>query len=243
MFRLATNFTDFVSRDENPVGTWTLKVTDPENPELNGTFVGWNMILWGSAIDADRATLYELPPDDEVFPPVKSDGDGETPTTTTMYTKPTEHLPDDHGEAEGENTKAAFGSATASPTSTPYGDSGWIPGMAAMTSGRKWFIGSLVIVALFGIGVGIFFWRRKVAQRQKQANYSSLPAGESVSMSALDQGGTRELYDAFGEISDDEDAELLKDSDREGRYHDEPESRSSPRSDSNTEGSWVHTSS
>ncbi|KAJ3501521.1 hypothetical protein NLJ89_g9299 [Agrocybe chaxingu] len=36
---------------EDPVGEWVLKVNDQKDPEHNGTFLGWNMALWGSAID------------------------------------------------------------------------------------------------------------------------------------------------------------------------------------------------
>jgi len=62
---------------------------------------------------------------------------------------------------------------------------------------------------LFGIAVGIFFWRRAARRR---ANYTSLPVGDEVAMSSLPvgtRGGqrTKELYDAFGEVSDDEDAD------------------------------------
>jgi kexin len=62
---------------------------------------------------------------------------------------------------------------------------------------------------VFGITVGIFFWRRRVA-RIKADNYTAINDND-LSMTALGTsmtGGprtTRELYDAFGEVSDDDD--------------------------------------
>jgi len=66
---------------------------------------------------------------------------------------------------------------------------------------------------VFGVGVGIFFWRRRVA-RINATTYTALNNDNNeLSMTALGTsmtGGprtTRELYDAFGEVSDDDDDE------------------------------------
>jgi len=67
-------------------------------------------------------------------------------------------------------------------------------------------------VLLFGISAGVFFWRRRAARRRR-ANYATLAnddlAMSSVSRDGRSPGGARakELYDAFGEVSDDEDAD------------------------------------
>ncbi|GLB34764.1 putative kex protein [Lyophyllum shimeji] len=203
---------------EDPVGNWTIKVTDQHTPKKsNGTFLGWNMKFWGSTIDPSKARKYEVPLVENVLPvhidppPLPS-----TPTTTKVLTKPTAHLPDDHGSAPGENTNPAFSSVGASgPTGTPNptADVGWFPSLSNLVANQKWFFGAVGAVALFGIGMGVFFWRRRKA---RLANYSTLPAGDDLSMSALATGRqsgvmtggnrpTRELYDAFGEVSDDDD--------------------------------------
>lgn len=178
------------------------------------------MILWGTTIDPSKATKWEVPLIDDILPPLESQPRPiitPSPTTSKQHPKPTEHLPGDHGEAAGENSKPAFTSAAddavqPSPTSTDPAtitsspDLGWFPDMSSLATGQKWFFVALGAVSLFGIGVGVFFWRRRAAAASKYA-----PLGEeSVSMSALGTAAsgprtTRELYDAFGEVSDDDD--------------------------------------
>ncbi|KAG6851307.1 hypothetical protein H0H93_011743 [Arthromyces matolae] len=201
---------------ENPIGDWTIRVSDQELPESNGTFLGWNLKFWGTTIDPAKALKFEVPLVENVLPvhietpvfPTPS------PTSTKVLTKPTAHLPDDHGTAPGENTSPAFSSALPDPTSSsiPNGDLGWFPSLSNLVASQKWFFGAIGVVALFGIGMGVFFWRRRKA---RLTQYNALPGGDDVSMSALtpNQRGTlatgnrptRELYDAFGELSDDDD--------------------------------------
>ncbi|KAG6916651.1 hypothetical protein DXG01_005937 [Tephrocybe rancida] len=205
---------------EDPVGDWTIKVTDQETPETsNGTFLGWNMKFWGSTIDPAKALKFEVPLVENVLPvhiippvfPTPS------PTSTKVLSKPTAHLPDDHGTAPGENTNPAFSSALPGPTgsSVPSADVGWFPSLSNLVANPKWFFGAVGAVAVFAIGMGVFLWRRRKA---RLAQYNALPAGDDLSMSTLAAGHrgpvaagsrpTRELYDAFGELSDDdEDAE------------------------------------
>lgn len=183
------------------------------------------MSLWGSVLDSDKAQTFVLSDPDVPFPPppdldVISSTVNEQTTTSKFYPKPTEHLPGDHGVAEGEATRPAFSSAqsdiveatasvpsaSASETLTPAPDEGWFPGMYKLVSNSKWVFGAAGVVIIFGIGVGAFFlWRRRMAQR---GQYRSL-AGQDVSMNSLEGGkqasGTRELYDAFGTVSDEDD--------------------------------------
>lgn len=141
----------------------------------------------------------QIPPENSPLPP--------TPTTSKVLAKPTSLLPVDHGTAEGENTNPAF------PSGTPTTDMGWFPDMGNLVSNQKWFFVAAGAVVLFGLGAAIFFWRRRRAARL--SNYTTLPAGDDVSMSALSSNRgvagssrpTKELYDAFGEVSDDEDDE------------------------------------
>ena len=180
------------------------------------------MVFWGSSIDASKAQKFEtleiedlLPPPEEVQNPVI------LPSTTTslkQHPKPTANLPDDHGVAAGENTKPAFSTAQPTPTSTSIADNsgtagtGWFSGMSSLMTSQKWLFIALGVVLLFGIAVGIFFWRRHMAK--KAARYAELnderemtinPMGSSAASGGLRT--TRELYDPFGHPSDDEDEE------------------------------------
>ncbi|KAF8965238.1 peptidase S8/S53 domain-containing protein [Flammula alnicola] len=202
---------------ENPVGDWTLKVKDQNKANSNGTFLGWNMILWGSTIDPSQAMKWEVPLVDDVLPPVEAPPrpiivlPPTTTTTTRQHPKPTANLPGDHGVATGENSKPAFSSAvddivqpsaTSTDPATISGspDLGWFSDMSSLVTGQKWFFVALGAVSIFGLAVGVFFWRRRAANASK---YTSLNNDNDVSMTALGTSmsgprTTRELYDAFG---------------------------------------------
>jgi kexin len=89
---------------------------------------------------------------------------------------------------------------------TPTPDEGWFSDMSNLVSSQKWFFGAIGAVVLFGVGAGVFFWRRRVKHRA----YAALSAGDDLPMSSVSRNRrprARELYDAFGEVSDDEDAD------------------------------------
>ena len=192
------------------------------------------MSLWGSVADPQKEHKpYIVPIEDEVLPPLPSNttDDGTlssilpSSTSTKTIPRPTEHLPGDHGESDGENHKPAFSttgaasptkpaedvaeSSTASPSITATPDEGWFSDLGKLASNQVWFFLAIGTVVIFGVGAGLFFWRRAVRRR---AHYTSLPASEDVAMSSIGAGRatqrTKELYDAFGEVSDDEDDEL-----------------------------------
>ncbi|KAI0042684.1 hypothetical protein FA95DRAFT_1525115 [Auriscalpium vulgare] len=209
--------------DENPIGDWTIRVSDVGAEGRHGHFLGWSLSLFGSVVNPDAPLkTYEISILESLLPPVLQSEPSDPPTSTKAHPKPTDHLPGDHGTAPGEADKPAFDdggnddiaepSPTTSPsspssTSTPTPDEGWFAGMSNLVSDRKWFFGAAGLVLIFGVGVGIFFWRRSVGRRR--AAYATLPAGDDVAMSSLDRDTqrTKELYDAVGELSDDEDAD------------------------------------
>jgi kexin len=85
---------------------------------------------------------------------------------------------------------------------TPTADEGWFSDMKNLSSNQRWVGGALAIAFLFLAGAGIFFWRRRAAARRRRAQYASVAGDTSVPMRSR---GTKELYDAFGEVSDDDD--------------------------------------
>ncbi|KAJ7461457.1 peptidase S8/S53 domain-containing protein [Mycena latifolia] len=271
---------------ENPVGDWTIKVSDQGSEAHNGSFLGWNMVFWGSSIDPSKATSYEVPLDevDVALPPHETPPPSPTTsaaTSTKQHAKPTAHLPGDHGDAAGENTNATFPgqadttipSSSPSPaaSSTPTADEGWFSDMSNLVKSQAWFFGAVGAVAIFGIAAGLYFWRRRV---QRLRNYSTLPEGDELPMSGVRgsrlSGGprTKELYDAFGEVSEDEDDDDADEQTRlragydddtratvsRGRpsqYRDDPEigashsragGAASPDEGSPSDGSWEHAS-
>ncbi|GBE81896.1 Protease KEX1 [Sparassis crispa] len=217
---------------EDPVGDWTIRVSDQDNEDSTGTFLGWSMSLWGSVVDPSKGIkVYEVPLIDSLLPPLQDDAPTSTipvPTPTSKtHSKPTDHLPGDHGQSEGEASKPAFPGSqqtsskpaddiamptvSATATATPTPDEGWFADLSNLVTNQIWFFIALGAVAIFGLGVGVYFWRRAVRRR---ANYTSLPVSDDVAMDSIpgvnrSRGSqrTKELYDAFGEVSDDEEEE------------------------------------
>ncbi|KAI9446169.1 peptidase S8/S53 domain-containing protein [Lactarius indigo] len=212
--------------DEDARGTWTIRVSDIGAKDRTGHFLGWQLSLFGSTIDASIAREYEISLFDKVLPSLPSPNEpvvGDHPSTTTKaHPKPTEHLPGDHGEAEGEADKPAFETGdptedTAEPTSSsstapsgtmvPTADEGWFSDMSTLVSNQRWVFGAAGLVFLFGLTAGVFLCRR-AARRRRAEDYSALP-GDDLALGVLPRGRrgprTKELYDAFGERGDDED--------------------------------------
>jgi kexin len=199
-------------------------------------------MLWGECIDASKAKPYELPDKEEPFddPTVTMTP---VPSSTKVLVKPTHNLPPDHGTANGEADKPAFNNGSSStPTPTPFpanpADEGYFTHITDLVGSNRWLFGAFGIVALFGVGSGLFLWRRRRQARQRRSgDYSALP-GDAVPMGSLERGSvsgprSKELYDAFGEVSDEEDDEnagLVRRTEDEliRPYRDAPESPEGP---------------
>ena len=95
---------------------------------MNGTFFGWNMVLWGSAIDGSKARKFWPPVVDDVLPPSDISPrpvlNGPDLTVTTVYFKLTDHLPADHGSA-------------ISPPGDDSPSCAWYSHMATLVSAQK----------------------------------------------------------------------------------------------------------
>lgn len=206
-------------------------MSDQGKPDRKGFFLGWSMSLWGSAIDAAAAKPWVLPK-----PASKGHGHGHTDVpeegsvtittsssaTTKQHSKPTDHLPEDHGHAEGEAHKPGFedhpplhtttSSTTSRPSSSgvPPVDEGYFSGMTGLLKSQTWVFVALGAVAVFGLSTGLFFLRRRQQQRARAA-YNPVAEDEDIHMRSVQdstggqRGRTRELYDAFGEVSDDDE--------------------------------------
>jgi len=241
------------------------------------------MSFFGSTIDASQAVPYTLnaitaspgnplPP----LPPTATTGG------TKTHPKPTAHLPGGHGSTQGEASNPAFNTSAGVPQqdaaeTTPSSDSGYFTGMSRLLKNSTWLIFAIGAVVLFGIGATIFFWRRsRRLARPPIDDYERVAPGEDVPMMNTSdrpsgawtrERGTKELYDAFGEVSDDEaddqpgirqplqsggvgyHSAFLEDDDPQSAalhapYKDEPEHREKGNTSptSNDDSSWEHAS-
>ncbi|KIJ27821.1 hypothetical protein M422DRAFT_270921 [Sphaerobolus stellatus SS14] len=259
--------------DENPIGNWTIRIADQGTPNESGRFLGWTISLFGSSIDASAAVPYTLnavtPSPGNPLPPVPP---SVTQPGTKTHPKPTAHLPGQHGSKPGEADTPAFSpvKGTEDAVVDPTPDEGYFTGWSKLLKNSTWLIGAIGVVILFGIGATLFFWRRsRQLARTENNDYERVAPGEDVPM--MDRGGTKELYDAFGEVSDDEadeetglrqpmqsvplgyHSEFLEDEDApspsshvDTRYRDDPhpeDHRRGPASPgSNDDSSWEHAS-
>lgn len=222
-----------LNRDENPVGNWTIRVKDQGAADSTGSFLGWSISLWGGAIDASKAfklevkatdpSLPPLHPDDAANHPVISSSTEAAATATKAPSKPTDHLPTDHGHATGEAEHPAFtttkttssSSASTSPSSTATLDPeelGWFSDLGDLVGHQQWVFAAGGAVLIFAIGATVFFCRRRRSARRRHAEYAAITGGDDVALGIVERGAgggprTKELYDAFGEVSDDEDAD------------------------------------
>lgn len=229
--------------DESPVGTWKLRVFDPAHPNKVGNLYAWSMSLWGASIDPTKAVPWDFPENSieyhETLVAAPETTIIKLPpsyTSSAKLKKPTDHLPDDHGSAEGENHIDFTNHGTNAPvTVQPEADTGYISGLKKNST---WVVIAGGLVVIFAGSLAAFFVMRKRKMRgsgsggaggRGDGGYESLPGDEEVAMGSLDDaarraGGrgekarrTKELYDAFAEGSDEED-DPIEDGDKvEGR--------------------------
>ena len=133
------------------------------------------MVLWGSAIDASKAKMYWQPVVDDVLPPsdvpsrpVLNDPDL---TETTTLSKPTDHLPPDHGSAISPQPSGK------KPTQSPASDNPSDAWYSHMATAQKWFFAGMGFASLLLIAALVYFWRRRMAQN-RLAEYTSLAADD-----------------------------------------------------------------
>nr|XP_019011937.1 kexin [Kwoniella pini CBS 10737]OCF50718.1 kexin [Kwoniella pini CBS 10737] len=197
--------------EENPVGTWTIKVKDANNPEKTGRFIAWSLQLWGETIDASKAKLWQ--PAEEGQPDQEQTG-SDPSATTTQKPKPTDLLPGNHGDVTGEATKPGLVSTTQQapqPTTTddaeeditePTGitdedaDEGFFSGITTLSKNSTWIAGAGMIILLTGVGIGAFFYYRSRKRRQNLFGLSNngegargayAPVSEDVPMGLLER--------------------------------------------------------
>ncbi|KAK0564317.1 pheromone processing endoprotease [Tilletia horrida] len=260
--------------DEDPRGEWKLEVFDRATPEKTGNFFAWSMTLWGSAIDPALARPWTFPSNTaEAHESLKGEPPASTTAAGTKPSKPTDHLPDNHGTAPGEShidftnpdkSKPPPAAGTPSPAlEKPAADTGYLTGLRKNST---WLMvtGGVVIIFL-GSLVAFFVLRRRrrggaggVLGGRSGAEYEFVPDHEDdvLAMDSLERGSsgragaglggavgagragarkaksrlvgsgenrTKELYDAFGASSDEDEDDDEDDGPDDGiarRYRD-----------------------
>jgi len=155
--------------DENPVGEWTLEVSDIEDPDYTGSVLAWNMILWGSAANASDVKLW-TEPDDTVNPPALFPL--EEPFDSSSPPAPTDSITTPQGLGNPSETSVEF---------VGLHDTGK---SILLVAG---LVGSIICALI----ASVYLWRR-----HKRRAYTIVPADEHVNMEALDASTIFKLRDA-----------------------------------------------
>lgn len=156
---------------ENPVGNWTIKVSDLNHANETGKFLGWRIKFWGTTVDASKAKKYELPLVDDVLPPTSDPSRPIiiTSTATTEHSKPTVNSPTESSSSGFDNIE------------------GWINDMSNIVSAHRPYFGIIGFVVILGVFSSICFWRRRAAHLR--SHYNSVSTREDVEMDEADRIG------------------------------------------------------
>ncbi|KAJ7827506.1 peptidase S8/S53 domain-containing protein [Mycena olivaceomarginata] len=207
---------------EDIVGDWTLTVSDQSSPEHHGTFLGWNMVFWGSVIDSAKAVLYEVSHEDPVLPPHEEPQPLPSASTTRSYTKPTVYLSTEEISSSTSTASvapqstadpkvaAAEGTVSVEALPTPSKEPSQISIIVDGLTHKLWTYIILVVVASL-VG-GILLWRCRV--RALRSAYVALPGDGNGNVPLV--GGRRS-----GDWDDDADERtgLNSESYHRGGFH------------------------
>ncbi|KAF7338023.1 PHOMO B domain-containing protein [Mycena venus] len=212
---------------EDIVGDWTIRVSDQASAEHKGTFLGWNMVFWGSVIDSAKAVLYEVSHEDPVLPPHEEPQPlpPSTATNTKSYTKPTVYLSTESGSstptASGGPEPTADPQVDVSEASmsiealpTPSKEPSQISIIVDGLTHKLWtYIILVVIASLVG---GILLWRCRV-RSLRSAAYIALPGEGNGGVPMASGRGRRRSTDSDDDA--DERTGLNSESYHHGGFH------------------------
>lgn len=232
-------------RGETGVGKWTVIVKDTKVNHNNGTFVDWQLDLWGEAIDGDDQPLHPLPDehdhDHDIEDAVVTTTSVSAPSTTPMpmttatdaVERPVKQKPTQSTTASPAITTAlADSAADSSPAATTDPSSSrtflpsFFPTFGASKRTQIWIYASIGLIILFCIALGVYFQvqRRKRIRSSPHDDYEFEMIEDEDELHALNgnsSGRTQrrggELYNAFAGESDEE---LFSDDDEKPLYKD-----------------------
>lgn len=193
-----------ILRGEDPVGEWTIVVSDQESDDAEGYFLGWNMILWGTTIDASKAKKYVIDKHDDLLPPRNG-------SFTITPARPTVHNDGSEDKAEANATYVLHPKPTANlphdstPTGPAKNKDGWLSDLSGAK--QNWLLGIVGVIILLNVFAAIYYCRRHFGLwgDDDSKAYNVLPGGENVPLANMAEtegqttAGGRRLYDVLEE--------------------------------------------
>lgn len=160
--------------DESPVGDWTIQVFDQAHPKQTGNFWAWSMTLWGQALDPAKAKPWNFPENSLEYHETLAAAPSSTPVqgvgvsgaSSDKYkpSKPTDHLPSDHGSQPGESHQDFTNPSGSAAAASPEGDTGYLTGLKKNST---WLFVAFGLVIIFAGSVGAFFALRRRSRRRR----------------------------------------------------------------------------
>ncbi|KAG6862079.1 hypothetical protein C0995_007209 [Termitomyces sp. Mi166 len=161
---------------EDPVGDWTIKISDQNSLDESGKFLGWKMKFWGTTIDPRKARKYELPVVDNVLPPVNDFYRPaiDIPSVTKEHSKPTVFLPVESAVPTATYSSATHTSAQNSTNHTQQEEEINLLAQAShLACSHKTLFGCIVGFSILALLCGVVYFEQR--QKQLEKSHSVLP--------------------------------------------------------------------
>ncbi|OAX84642.1 hypothetical protein ACJ72_00977 [Emergomyces africanus] len=188
---------------ESGIGRWTVIVKDTIVNEHNGTFIDWQLTLWGEAIIADIQKLHALPTEHDH----DHDSTHAHVVTTTLLNpggsganRPiaTSVPPTDHINRPVNSKPTSPSSAPDTNTGTPESSKtdsflpSFFPTFGVSKLTQVWIYGSLALILIFCSALGIYFLvqRRKRIRNNPRDDYEFEMIEDADEMDPLTGGGS-----------------------------------------------------
>ncbi|OJD21403.1 hypothetical protein ACJ73_07256 [Blastomyces percursus] len=187
-------------RGESGIGKWTVIVKDTIVNEHNGTFIDWQLNLWGEAIDPKIQKLHPLPTENDhdhdaepavvTTTPINTAGGPSRPTPTSIPSdgvgRPVNAKPTDSASASDPDDDD-----NANPSTTNSFLPSFFPTFGVSKRTQVWIYGSLALILIFCAALGVYFLvqRRKRLRNNPRDDYEFEMIDESDEADPLSGDG------------------------------------------------------
>ncbi|EGE77626.1 kexin [Blastomyces gilchristii SLH14081] len=185
---------------ESGIGEWTVIVKDTIVNEHNGTFIDWQLNLWGEAINPKIQELHPLPTENDhdhdtepavvTTTPITTPGGPSRPTPTSIPSdgvdRPVNAKPTDSTSASGPDDHDS-----ANPSKPDSFLPSFFPTFGVSKRTQVWIYGSLTLILIFCAALGVYFLvqRRKRLRNNPRDDYEFEMIDGSDDTDPLNGGG------------------------------------------------------
>ena len=172
-------------------------MSDQDDEDENGHFIGWSLTLWGSVDDASKEKPYILTDTDELpFPPPEPEPSPEPTTiaasTTKSYLKPTvistTSSPTETTDSVHEDVVSTTQTDAASQSTDKTGQNDSISSdESTMNDETRFYIGIVgYVAAVLMLAGALFLIVRQIRRRRRNPEYSRVSETEDMHMRSIE---------------------------------------------------------